>query len=194
VFFVIEVQTRHVHLSGAARHPNAAWVTQQARNLSFHLAERGSFRFLIRDRDVVWIGPVGPIPIHYEDDPRFEEEGVQWSEARKKAQSLHSAEELLKGVADDDWRVRYESVDRLAARWHADSRALPALLKLAEHDPVWEVRGKATMRLVDFDRDAVVPVARRGLSDPSADVRWSANYVLFQFGESPSLGGAPEEP
>jgi putative transposase len=56
VFFVIEVQTRHVHLAGATRHPNAAWVTQQARNLSFHLAERGSFRFLIRDRDSKYTG------------------------------------------------------------------------------------------------------------------------------------------
>src|SRR6266496_2914712 len=51
VFFAIELQTRHVHLAAATRHPNAVWVTQQARNLSFHLAERGSFRFLIRDRD-----------------------------------------------------------------------------------------------------------------------------------------------
>jgi len=51
VFFAIELQTRHVHLAGATRHPNTVWVTQQARNLSLHLAERGSFRFLIRDRD-----------------------------------------------------------------------------------------------------------------------------------------------
>ncbi len=51
VFFAIELQTRRVHLGGATRHPNAVWVTQHARNLSFHLAERGSFRFLIRDRD-----------------------------------------------------------------------------------------------------------------------------------------------
>ena len=45
--------------------------------------------------DVVWVGPVGPIPIHYQDDPRFEEERAAWSHARKKAQALHSAEELL---------------------------------------------------------------------------------------------------
>jgi len=72
--------------------------------------------------DVVWVGPVGPVPIHYEDDPRFEDERVAWSKARKKAQALHSAEEGLKGVTDDDWRVRFESVDRLAARWHDDGR------------------------------------------------------------------------
>lgn len=136
--------------------------------------------------DVVWVGPVGPIPIHYEDDPRLEEERVAWSHARKKAQALHSAEELLEGVVDDDWRVRFESIDRLAARWHDDPRTLPPLVELAEHDSVWQVRSRATMRLVDFDPDAVVPVAKRGLSDPSDDVRWSANFVLFQFGLSKS--------
>jgi transposase InsO family protein len=47
VFFAIELRTRHVHLAGATRHPNAAWVTQQARNLS----EYPPLRFLIRDRD-----------------------------------------------------------------------------------------------------------------------------------------------
>jgi transposase InsO family protein len=37
---------------GATRNPDSAWVSQQARNLSFELAdERTSFRFLIRDRD-----------------------------------------------------------------------------------------------------------------------------------------------
>jgi HEAT repeat protein len=144
--------------------------------------------------DVDWIGPVGPIPIHYEDDPRFEEERAAWSDARKKAQALHSAEELLGGVIDDNWRVRYESIDRLAARWHDDPRTLPALLELAEHDSVWQIRSSATMLLVDFDPDAVVPVARRGLSDPGADVRWSANFVLFQFGVSKSRYVTPDGP
>jgi len=143
--------------------------------------------------DVVWVGPVGPIPIHYEDDPRFEDERAAWSEARKKAQALYSAEELLQGVTDDDWRVRFEAVDRLAARWHDDGRTLLALLELTEHDPIWQVRGRGMMRLLDFDRRAVVPIARRGLSDPSADVRWSANFVLFQFGLSNSPDATPEE-
>jgi putative transposase len=41
-----------VHLAGVTANPNAAWVTQQARNLLLHLEEQGRrARFPIRDRD-----------------------------------------------------------------------------------------------------------------------------------------------
>jgi putative transposase len=52
VFFFIEIDTRRVHLAGVTRNPDAAWVTQQARNLAFGFSERDfPLRFLIRDRD-----------------------------------------------------------------------------------------------------------------------------------------------
>jgi putative transposase len=51
VFFAIEVHTRHVHIAAATSRPDTAWLTQQARNLSLDLSERGPFRLLIRDRD-----------------------------------------------------------------------------------------------------------------------------------------------
>jgi putative transposase len=38
-------------MAGATRHPHSAWITQQARNLSFDLTGRGPFGLLIRDRD-----------------------------------------------------------------------------------------------------------------------------------------------
>jgi transposase InsO family protein len=50
--FFIELDTRRVHVSGITANPVGEWVTQQARNLSFALAEQGHpTRFLIRDRD-----------------------------------------------------------------------------------------------------------------------------------------------
>jgi putative transposase len=50
VLFFIELGSRRVHLAGCTTNPTGAWVTQQARNLSFSgLLEQT--RFLIHDRD-----------------------------------------------------------------------------------------------------------------------------------------------
>ncbi len=52
VLFFVELDTRRVHLSGITANPTGRSVTQQARNLSFELAERSRpVKFLIRDRD-----------------------------------------------------------------------------------------------------------------------------------------------
>jgi hypothetical protein len=52
VLFFLELDTRRVHLAGVTANPNAAWVTQQARNLLLVVEEQGRrVRFLLRDRD-----------------------------------------------------------------------------------------------------------------------------------------------
>jgi putative transposase len=55
VLFFIELESRRVHLAGCTTNPTGAWVTQQARNLSFTgIFER--IRFLIHDRDSKFSG------------------------------------------------------------------------------------------------------------------------------------------
>jgi putative transposase len=52
VLFFIELGSRRVHLGGCTANPDAAWVTQQARNFAVTMPEDGApFRFLVRDRD-----------------------------------------------------------------------------------------------------------------------------------------------
>jgi len=52
VFFFIEISTRRVFFAGCTAHPDRAWVTQQARNLSWHLGDlQQRPEILIRDRD-----------------------------------------------------------------------------------------------------------------------------------------------
>jgi len=52
VLFFIELDTRKVFAAGVTAHPTGAWVVQQARNLSYELAQCGRpVKFLTRDRD-----------------------------------------------------------------------------------------------------------------------------------------------
>jgi putative transposase len=52
IAFVIEHQSRQVHLLGITRHPTGQWATQLARDLAADLEEAGCrLSYLIRDRD-----------------------------------------------------------------------------------------------------------------------------------------------
>jgi HEAT repeat protein len=136
--------------------------------------------------DVIWIGPVGPIPIHYEDDPRFEEERALWHDANVRSQAMLTADELLAGLENGDWRVRHGVIDRLIARASDDERTVPALIAHLHHDTHCAVRQHVAMALTAFSYDArVVDALRKAASDEDADVRWSVAFSLFQLGSGP---------
>jgi len=58
VLVFIEAHTRRIFLTCSTEHPDSAWVTQQARNVSMDLEGREDpVRFLIHDRDSKFSGP-----------------------------------------------------------------------------------------------------------------------------------------
>jgi HEAT repeat protein len=134
--------------------------------------------------ETVDIGPVTDIPVFYDDDPRLEEDKAKWSAATKTAQALHSPDELLSGLRNQDWRVRHQTVDRLIGRAKNDPRTLPALVRAANSDESWQVRDACVMRLKDFPASSVLAALRIAAVDPHPEVRWAAAYSLSQLGVS----------
>src|SRR5215210_1312107 len=60
VLFFVELGSRRVHLAGVTATPDAAWMSQQARNLA--IEERlETVRFLLHDRDAKFSGPFDQI-------------------------------------------------------------------------------------------------------------------------------------
>jgi putative transposase len=99
VLFFIEVDTRIVPLAGVTTNPACAWVTQQARNFCFGLAERSSpAKFLIRDRDHKFTSSF---------DAVFSAEGMRILKIPVRAPRANAIAERFVGT------VRRECLDRL---------------------------------------------------------------------------------
>jgi transposase InsO family protein len=56
VLFFIELGRRRIWITGVTAHPHAAWVTQQARNVTDDFVDEGvTATFLVRDRDTKYV-------------------------------------------------------------------------------------------------------------------------------------------
>jgi putative transposase len=99
VLFFIELASRRVHLAGVTENPSGAWATQQARNLTMTLAERGErFRFLVHDRDAKFSSAF---------DAVFEAEGARVIRTPVQAPRANAVAERWIGSA------RHECLDRM---------------------------------------------------------------------------------
>jgi hypothetical protein len=83
-----------VHLAGITAHPNAGWVTQQARQVVWELNEsKSDIRFLIRDRDSKFT---------QEFDTVFQSEGTQIIQTPFRAPNANSyAERWVRTVREE---------------------------------------------------------------------------------------------
>jgi putative transposase len=94
--FFIAHSSRRVWLAGCTTNPTGAWVTQQARNLGFDLADQ-RLRFLIRDRDSKYSGPF---------DEVFRSEGIRILKTPVRAPKANAvAERFVRTVRAEclDW-------------------------------------------------------------------------------------------
>ena len=99
VLFFIDLGTRRVFLAGCTDQPTAAWVTQQARNLAWDLAEAGLRpTVLLRDRDAKF-------PPAF--DAVFTSEGLRVVRTPVRAPQANAIAERWVGT------VRRECLDRL---------------------------------------------------------------------------------
>jgi len=87
VFFVIELETRYVHLLGVTANPDGAWTAQAARNLLMDLGERaGEFKVLLRDRG-------GQFTDNFDQILRF-----RWHRGRQDPTTLSTGERLCRAL------------------------------------------------------------------------------------------------
>jgi Integrase core domain len=98
VLVFIEHGTRRLHVAGVTAHPTGAWVAQQARNLAMDLGDRlGALRFLVHDRDPVFISAFGEV---------FRSEGLRIITILPKTPRMNAICERVNGT------LRRELLDR----------------------------------------------------------------------------------
>jgi hypothetical protein len=149
VLFFIELDSRRVHLAGVTAHPAAEWVTQQARNLSFVLAERTRpAHFLVRDRDAKFTAGF---------DEVFRADGTQIIRTPIRAPRANAFAERFVGT------VRRECLDRLLVfnRRHLEAVLIDYLEHYNAHRPHRSLDQQAPFQLANRRPPDRAPDPRR---------------------------------
>jgi putative transposase len=131
LLFFIELESRRVHVAGCTTNPTGAWVTQQARNLSFTgLFER--MRFLIHDHDSKFAAAF---------DEVFRSEGINVIQTPIRAPQANAyGERFVRTIRAEclDWRLIFdrrhlESVLRIYSAHYNRERPHRGLALLTPH-------------------------------------------------------------
>jgi hypothetical protein len=123
VLFFIEIDTRRIYLSGITANPVGEWVTQQARNLSFVLADgTRQTKFLIRDRDTKFTAGF---------DEVFRSEGIRIIKTPARVPRANAFAERFVGT------VRRECLDRILilGRRHLEQVLAEYIAHYNQHRP-----------------------------------------------------------
>jgi HEAT repeat protein len=139
-----------------------------------------------KEGDELWFGLVGPIRVS--DEITYERQ--QWIDASRVAQAAQSLDDLTRLVTSHpDFRVRYEAIPRLRARFPDDQQAFEALAA-ASTDSDAAVRDAALMALQWIARPEAADAIAARLTDSDFDVRLTAAQSLAFLGDE----RAPADP
>ena|SRR6266568_7518373 len=127
----------------------------------------------------LWIGPIGPIPVIADGDPRRDAS----RKASRIAQAATTCDELVALVqANPDPLVRMEAVPRLKARFPTSDASRAALVG-ALRDPDDGVRCEAICAVADLAVPGAGDLIAAALNDREADVRFFAAIALQQLND-----------
>ena len=126
------------------------------------------------DVESIWIGPIGPLPVLADDDPKL----MARRESLRIAQAAIECVDLIELVLrHPDPIVRMEAVPRLKARFPNDTSSQHALIR-ALKDQDEGVRCEAISAVAALAVPGAGDLLAEALSDPEPDVRFFAAIGL----------------